>query len=241
MISIVTTYHNRKNLFINTLESLNQSEIQDYEIIAVDDTSSPEHRIEDLTDIYPKLRVIRVEKEEKWWVNPCINFNKGFKEAKGEIIVMQNPECKHMGDVLKVASQIEKNEYYSFACYSIDEETTNNKKELIINNRAPRRDGELAWYNHSVYRPKGYHFCSVINKENLDKLKGFDERYAEGIAYDDDEFIHRVRVLGLQIKIIDYPFVIHQWHQSVNYSHLDAENLIKRNRDLFHNFTLKNR
>jgi GT2 family glycosyltransferase len=241
MISIVTAYHNRKDLFINTLESLRKSEIKDYEVIAVDDTSSPEHRLEDLIENYTELKVIRIEKEEKWWVNPCINFNIGFKQVSGDIIIIQNPECKHNGDVLKKSSEIKEGQYFSFACYSIDKETTYSQKEFKILNKSASRDGELSWYNHSLYRPKAYHFCSVITKKDLEILGGFDERYAHGIAYDDDEFLYRVVKSGLQVSIIDYPFVVHQWHQSINYSHLDANNLISKNRNLYHNFTSQNR
>jgi GT2 family glycosyltransferase len=237
MISIVTAYHNRRDLFINTLESLEKSEISDYEIIAVDDTSSDEHRIEDLVEKYPKLKVIRINPEDKWWVNPCVTFNVGFKAAAGDIIVLQNPECKHNGDVLKKASEIKDGQYYSFACYSLDKESTYSNEQPIIHNRPASMDGQLSWYNHSVYRPKGYHFCAAITKNNLEKLGGFDEQYAMGIAYDDDEFFYRVSKLGLQISIIDYPYVMHQWHQSVNYTHLDAAKLIERNRNLFINYT----
>lgn len=240
MISIVTAYHNRKDLFINTLESISKSEISDYEIIAVDDTSSDEHRLEDLIPKYPKLKVIRIDEKDKWWINPCVNFNIGFKAAIGDIIILQNPECKHNGDILKKASEIKNGQYYSFACYSLDKDSTYSSAEPQILNRPASMDGQLSWYNHSIYRPKGYHFCSAITKEDLTRLGGFDEKYATGIAYDDDEFLYRVAKMGLQISIIDYPYVMHQWHQSINYSHLDAAKLVQKNRDLFINYTQRN-
>jgi glycosyltransferase involved in cell wall biosynthesis len=237
MISIVTGYYNRLDLFLNTLRTISKSEVKDIEVIAVDDGSSEEHRLEDLIEVFPFLKVIRVEPEDKWWVNPCVTFNKGFKEANGDIIVIQNPECKHMGDVLTEASKIKEGEYISFACYSIDEDTTYGKN-LIINNRPASHDGDNAWYNHSVFRPVGYHFCAVITKKDLDELGGFDERYAYGIGYDDNEFLHRVKK-KLNFRIVDNPFVIHQWHKSVNYSHLDTNNLLEKNRNLLNGVTLK--
>ena len=106
MISIVSAYYNRKDLLINTLESLKNSEVKDYEYIVVDDVSSDEHRIEDLQELYPNLKVIRINKEDKWWVNPCIPYNIGFKQIKGDIVIIQNPECKHMGDIMKEALKI---------------------------------------------------------------------------------------------------------------------------------------
>ena len=240
MISIVTGYYNRVDLFMNTLKTIEKSEIKDIEVIAVDDGSSDEHRLEGIVERFPFLKIIRVEPENKWWVNPCVTFNKGFKEANGDIILIQNPECKHVGDVLKKVSELKKGEYMNFACYSIDENTTyGSQPNLITNSRAANHDGDNAWYNHSVFRPVGYHFSSAIHKDDLTELGGFDERYALGIGYDDNEFLHRIKKMGLKFTSVDDPFVIHQWHQSVNYQHLDTTTLLCKNKDLLHSVTMK--
>ena len=47
MISIVTTYFNRRSQFINTLRSLEISKVKDFEVIAVDDCSDDDQRIDD--------------------------------------------------------------------------------------------------------------------------------------------------------------------------------------------------
>lgn len=252
MISIVTAYHNRKDLLVNTLETISNSEYKDIEFILVDDCSSEEHRVEDLVSDFPFLRVIRLEQKDKWYVNPCVVFNIGFKESKGDIIILQNPECLHIGDVLTRASQIGKDEYISFACYSVDRKKTHDISMLTEKNfelllgiiepkpRSVSSDGDNGWYNHSKYRPMGYHFCSVINKCNLDELGGFDERYALGIAYDDNEILVRIKRMGLNIKIVNSPFVVHQWHYSSNnYQHLETNQLINRNRGLLNNVTMR--
>lgn len=61
-ISIVTAYHNRKQLFYNTLKSISKSSVKDIEVIVVDDGSNEEHRLEDLTQEFPYLKIIRLEK-----------------------------------------------------------------------------------------------------------------------------------------------------------------------------------
>ena len=63
MISIVVAYHNRKPQFKLTLESIKQQNC-DVEVIAVDDRSRPEHRIEDLVEEFNFLRVIRLDSTE---------------------------------------------------------------------------------------------------------------------------------------------------------------------------------
>lgn len=256
MISIVSAYYNRKDLLFNTLKSLENSNYKDFEFITIDDCSDDEHRIEDFKNIFPFLKVIRLEKKDKWYVNPCVVFNKGFKEVKGDIVIIQNPECLHVGDILEFAKNIKENEYFSFGCYSLTKEKTEQiTKNVIENNfkiddikktintkpRSVTSDGDDGWYNHPMLRPGGYHFCSAITKKNLDDMGGFDENFALGIAYDDDEFLYRIRKKNLNVKIIDNPFVAHQWHyDSNNYQHLNATELINRNRMLFYSMINKN-
>ncbi len=95
------------------------------------------------------------------------------------------------------------------------------------------------WFNHSKYRPAYYHFCAGITKRNLDLLGGFDERYAFGTAYEDDEFVQRIKRLGLRMMIIDDISVIHQWHVGFQYLYPNANENIARNKALFYNVTLK--
>ena len=52
----------------------------------------------------------------------------------------------------------------------------------------------------------------------MDILGGYDERFAKGIGFDDYDFTHRVKNLGLNIKVIDDPYVIHQWHKPTEYT-----------------------
>lgn len=249
MISIVTAYFNRKKLFYNTLKSISNSKVKDIEVIVVDDCSSDEHRLEDLTEEFPFLKVIRLEKENKWYINPCVPFNIGIREAKGDIIVLQNPECYHLGDVLSdILTNLTNTNYLSYGCYSLDKERTYKLSEINSDNieqikeslsplpfQIIREEGGLGWYNHSVVRPVGYHFLSAIKKENMDKLNGFDERYAKGIAYDDDELLVRIRRMGLNVIIMDNPFVLHQWHYDTNNFVQQASNtieLLNHNRNL---------
>jgi hypothetical protein len=54
-------------------------------------------------------------------------------------------------------------------------------------------------------------------KKDLEDIGGFDERYAPGLAYEDDEFLARVKRAGIEVRIIDDPFVIHQKHKRTDY------------------------
>lgn len=241
--SIVMTYCNRKDLLYRTLISIQRSSVfennpEEVEVIIVDDGSDPEHIIDYLEDFELNIRLMRIEPAEKWWYNPCIPFNMGFWSAKGEIVVIQNAECLHYGDILQHVSQhLGENDYFSYACYYLNEKCTKLLKDdpewnniLIDLVERPRK----VWVNHSVQKPTYYHYTSAIYRDKLNELKGFNVKYARGIACDDIDFVHRLRKGGLDLQIIDQPFVIHQYHDAAHKS-LDEKKyreLLKRNKKL---------
>jgi GT2 family glycosyltransferase len=248
MISIITAYYNRKDLFYRTLQSISRSKFKDIEIIAVDDGSSPEHRLEGLINEFPFMKIIRVEKKDKWYINPCVTFNIGLREAKGDIIVLQNPECLHVHDVLTYLSEnINDSNYISISAYGLNSELTKTLPNNISNNTVEellkslpqetyRGWDTLGWYNHSIYRPLYFHFCSAMSRNSMNKLNGFDERFAYGIGYDDDEIVVRIRQMGLQMTIEDKLCVIHQYHES-HWNPPNAAQLCERNKQMVNNFT----
>lgn len=248
-ISIVTGYYNRKELFYQTLKSIVKSKTKDFELIAVDDGSDPDQRIEDFCAEFPFLKIVRLERTNKWYINPCITFNIGLRESKGDIIVLQNPECFHVHDVLTYISEnINNSSYLSMSAYGLNPELTKTIPEHNTNGtildlfsslpQVPYVGGEsLGWYNHSKFRPVHFHFCSAITRTNMNKLNGFDERFAYGIGYDDDEIIVRIRILGLELKIEDNVSVIHQYHPSLwNYGE-NTHFLCEKNRLILQNHT----
>lgn len=233
-ITIVATYFQRQYQLSNTLHSLSQSSHKDFEVIIVDDCSPDDISLPSLD--FP-VTVIKIK--DKTWTNPEPAYNTGIIEAlKGnpDIIILQNAECYHVGDVLQYAQKINSENYISFGCYSLNKETTFAKHDITAviqaNNIGAVDNGQNAWYNHPVFRPVGYDFCSAISADNLRKLNGYDERFSFGIAYGDNNLFDRVNKLGLKVEITSYPFVVHQWHYT-NPQHPDCEKLVKRNSDLF--------
>jgi glycosyltransferase involved in cell wall biosynthesis len=207
-------HYNRSNLLEKTLDSIEKSKVKDYEVIVVDDAS-------DVPLVCERAKVIRIEPQQKWYHNPCIPFNIGFREAQGDTVIIQNPECYHVGDILAyVEKNIKINSYLSFGCYAISKEETiafHNGVMPNINEWEFVSGRVNGWYNHTIYRPKAYHFCSAIKRNYLRAIGGFDERYAYGVAFDDDAFIRTIKRWELNVKIINNPFVIHQYHTHFAY------------------------
>lgn len=237
--SIVMSYFNRRKQLLNTLATIKYFG-HDPEIIIVDDGSS--ERIDDIKEI----TLIRIEPKDKWWYNPCVPFNIGFSQAKEDIIIIQNPECLYTGDIISYAlNNISKGRILSFGAYSLDYPLpyssenfpTDKIKAKILQEPQRCQVAHHGWYNHSVHRPVGYHFCNAILKTDLEIIGGFDERYAKGVARDDDDLLIRMKRAGLYLEVIDDPFVVHQQHDRTDYRRLGRER--QRNEDFWLNCTLK--
>ena len=253
-ISIVMAYFNdRKEQTVNTLNGFEKMYAGKYrfEVIIVDDNSDAENKLDKVIKYYSfPINLIVISKEEKGdRVNPCIAYNRGFKEAKGEIIIIQNPESYHVGDILKhTIDNLTEQDYFSYSCYAsnsynITEELleSNNIYNLINNKDFKNRncfdvksEGELLeWYNHPTYKTE-YHYCCSIYKSRLSLIGGFDERFKDGYCFDDDELLHSIKYKLKQIVSVinpQYYFVIHQFHKrnpSYNINIMNDTNVIKK-------------
>jgi len=235
MICVVMTYQNRSFQLERTLLSLKTSQA-DFRVIVVDDNSMNEIKLPKLN--YP-VEIIRLT--EKQWINPEPVLNYGILKAleyNPEIIVLQNAECYHVGDVLKYAESVTDKNYLTFGCFSLSKESTYSLR-MPINHIGASKDGQDAWYNHSVYRPVAYDFCAAITTKNIVKLNGYDERLSSGWGYGDNYFLERIKMLGLKIEIIDSPFVCHQWHYNLAVPE-NRDQLIEQNRVLYHELLKEN-
>lgn len=209
------TYYERPAQLLETLRSFAQYK-DPFNVIIVDDNSP-----NDITLPHLSFDVTVVKLRSKICSNPCCAFNIGFSEAlrtNPKRVIIQNAECAHHGDIMGyVRAHLTDSNYFSFAAYSLGK----GEKRRALNQRAAVSNGDSGWYNHSKYAPKAFHFCAAITADNLRRLNGFDERFAGGIGYEDDFFIHQVRMLGLEIQIIDSPFVFHQYHYDIPSFHHD--------------------
>lgn len=239
--SIVITYFNRREQFLRTLRSIRY--FGNPEIIVVDDGSEEDQRLEDVEGI----TLIRINKDDKKWANTCIPYNMGLARATGDIIIIQNAECVHTGNILSYCEvKLRPGVMFSFAAFSLDRDLPSGSMEIPIMGLAPMilreplrtRTGHHGWYNHSKHRPCALHFCNAMYRSDMEMIGGFDERYAEGLAYEDDEILARIRRAGIEVIIIDNPFVIHQKHKRTDYSQATRA-IYMRNKNLYDNVTLK--
>jgi hypothetical protein len=100
------------------------------------------------------------------------------------------------------------------------------------------------WYQHSIHKNNCYNFCTAIMREDLLDLGGFDERYAGGVEYGDNDFILRVRRKGMNVISVDEPMLYHQNHEGMSYSNFKEKVSTQRVNNftgaLLYNHVLKN-
>lgn len=251
MISIAMAYKNRRSQLIKTLESIESQSHKDVEVIIVDDGSDEEHKITDLKSKFPFVTVAVIR--DNPYKNPCVVYNAAFSLCSGEVVIIQNPECLHVGELIQsVADNIDDSKYLSYACYNVTKDNldrlydSEDKKEFILSlpQSYNQSKGEaITWYNHSEYRKVDFHFTTAITRKNLESLSGFDERFKHGMEYDDDEFRTRIRRKGLEFVSIDDPFSVHQYHTStyggaiINNRYITQDELRLINYNIYRQFT----
>jgi hypothetical protein len=231
IVSIVMAYYNRKSQTLETLRGFEKMYTSKYnfEVVIVDDNSNEDHQLEnDINQFSFPINLIVITKEEKSdLINPCMAYNKGFKEAKGEIIIIQNPECYHLDNILDdTMTNLQKNKIISYSCYGLASFEQNKLilspdilKQSIKNiNKIGGQDKSIdnlsvsGWLNDKKINPTYYHYCLSIYKSDLNLLGGFSIDLRHGFCYDDDEFIRRAYYKKFEMSISDL-LVIHQFHE----------------------------
>lgn len=242
-ISIVMAYYNRKPQLWFTLKTIQNSSYKNLEIIIVDDCSDENHAIDDsIAKIFDlNIKIIKISRQEKTWINPCRAYNIGFKRASGDIIIIQNPEVCHIGDCISfILDKIRLGQWMTFNCYGLGNYKHNdilydiydnginifNQVNAKLINNIDRRGGNSAmgdgnvqgWLTHYPNFFTAYHYLAAIYKKDLmGKMNGgFCEDYQYGIAFDDNDFIKYLIHHNFEFVTTEFcndkPFAIHQFH-----------------------------
>jgi glycosyltransferase involved in cell wall biosynthesis len=235
-ISVVMAAFNRKDQLLKTLESIDKSKHPNFEVIIVDDASDEDQAVESFIEKSKysfEIKIITITKQEKTWVNPSVAYNIGIRYATKEIILLQNAEVAHVGDVLTfTAKNIQPKDWLTFNCYGLNKQSTDNlykgqflkyedvlKLNQVIGGNSVARDDTQGWLNHFQRHFVAYHYCGAIHREDLfrDMGGGFHTDFGNLIGGDDDYFVKRLIHLGYKFKVPNFtqnnPFVIHLHHE----------------------------
>jgi len=222
--SIIMPYYNRDCLNITLLSfTILYPQRNDYEVVIVEDQKNINNieyhnKLLEIIDRYNKIINIKLVANDLNTYNPARAFNLGVSNASGKYLILTNPECAHIGNILDYADRYMTESIYTvFGCLLVDCANTNETKydKVIFHSRD-------FWYQHSLHRNAQYHFCSCILRDLYLKIGGFDEGYSKtgGIGYEDNDFVLTVKRNNIPIKSIDDPYVYHISHE-IGYQNRD--------------------
>ncbi len=223
MMSMVLPYWNR-NAATNEAMWLIDKHYRalDLEVLVVDDGSKEEFVP---AGEWPFLRVIKLPRKDMA-MNPCVPINVGAREARGDILILSNPEVKHHVPVLQeMRAELERTGpmgYVLSAC-KYDRDGTWHCHSSLVNEQG---------YRDQYRQPKnsGFHFCAMFYRTLWDKAGGFDEDYRAGSSYDDPDWVNRVASAGGIFRMRDDLVVEHTRNGAEsNY----ASGMLERNKALF--------
>lgn len=188
---------------------------KDYEILVVEDGKSvidldTHNHVESMVEQFQQrgVPVRLIQTNFQYSYAPSKLFNLGVEKAKGEYIVLTNPECFHLTDVLGSFDLMlhEAPEAYPVAtCF-------NAECNSLIENFTDFKYKHIGWYQHSKHMPRNLHWCSVLKKTLYNSLGGFDEGYATGFGREDVDWARRVEEAGIPILPMDNTIVVHISH-----------------------------
>ena len=262
-VSIVMAYFNRKEQLIQTISTINKSSHKSIELIIVDDASDEDQEPNSFVNtIHIRsgivIKIITIKQCDKNWVNPCIPYNIGFKNATGDIVIIQNPEVMHVGDcITDVVNNLQIGDWMTFNCwgspsFSINESFKTKTNDQIftflkncsnrIGGNSVQRDDVGGWLNHCNLHFVAYHYLGAIYREDLfDKMDGgFREDFKNSVGLDDDEFVKRLIYKNFNFKIrnIDnnVSMCIHLFHEKPQQLRVFDWRV---NRQIFENYCLE--
>jgi len=163
-ISIIIIYENGLEQLNATLKSISKTIYLNYEIIIF-------NKSKDILN-FPNIKIISNKSQ--------------IEESSGEILIFQNSNCCHVGDILTVSNCILKeNDYLFFNTYLLNDYDKNKKiYELIFEKNEKEKEWkpetlknilkdlneEKNWLTHFYYKKKYYPFCVAVYKKNIKSL-----------------------------------------------------------------------
>lgn len=219
MISIVWPYWRRGAEMLRGLASMEQhyGGRSDVEIVVVDD-GSPENTAKESLDRSGMTRTLPVNLIElprkDGPKNPCVPINRGVAAARGEFILLTNPETTHNAPILgEMRGEIARR----------------GRKTYVLAAAWCPQSG--SWHCHSERASAGYHFCTMLHRDLWDSCGGFDEEYRDGYCYDDPDFVQRL--IRSEAEFVFRDDLIAEHHQDGAAKHSMPRELWDRNRNMF--------
>lgn len=199
-VSIVITTFNRASLLAKTLESFVAQRYPSLEVVVADDgfdTETPKLCKQEWPFDLRYFKVRRPASKEYRNPGPVTNF--AVKRATGDILIIQNAECVHVGNVIEKLVAAVKPNNAAFAHVEYLSQT--GKNQGVLRSHDIEREGQ------------GLFFCGAIYADWYHELQGMDEDFVLP-SCEDNDFSHRMKAAGLTFVYLKDAIVHHQWHST---------------------------
>ena len=147
------------------------------------------------------------------WVNPCLAWNLGLQLARAPKLILTGPDIIHIGNTLKsLTDPLDQgvDRAVLASVYDLSQEVSDGMEERNWQQWIELSFTELKeicaldlseWWKvrcHPFLRRAGLFFLGSVLTETARAVGGFDEDYQYGIGFDDDDFIRRLRLRGVE-------------------------------------------
>ena len=234
LVSIVTLSWNAPDFTLKALESIRQHTAEPYEVIVVDNGSSPQ-TLEALAGIDdPHVRII-YNKSNRGFSG---GNNDGIAHAHGDYVILLNNDVivtRGWADGLVDA-------FRRIPGLGISAPRSNLVTgDQQLNDAGYRDESEMqafALERRRAYAEKGYitdraiGFCWCISREALEQIGALDERYAIG-NFEDDDYCMRMRAAGYLIYVCNDVFIHHFGSRSFAANNVDYSATMRTNWERF--------
>ena len=255
--SIIMAYFNRKEQIILTLNQFQRLYAYKYnfEVVIVNDCSDENEKLSDIVNNY-SFKIKYIELKDKTWINSVVPLNVAILNISHDvdIVIFQNPEIFHCGNIFEHVKNIKEDEYFVYPVFSSPSYEKNNYlKQLFkkncdnylnefinkIDKRHFENKSSQGWLQHINFNNRQLNFLSAISKSNLDKVGGLCNEMKDGFWYDDDEFLLRIKKVANCISIDSNKLIgIHQRHSGGSRENMKTQKdhkLRKQNYNIMNN------
>ncbi len=198
-VSIVMCAYRRAELLRKTLESIAKQNFPGLEIVVCEDGDDGGWT-RGVCEEFGAQYFQRKRAADCPYSNPSAPWNVAIREARGEILILQNPECLHASpDVIERL---------------VAPHRTDHKLAVFASVMALNQDGSpYMWYCHPEHSPRPFFFCGSLRREVAHELRGFDEDFPF-YGFDDNDFAFRLQSSGVRFDFRPENEILvhHLWH-----------------------------
>jgi hypothetical protein len=232
--SILMPYYDRLEQLRCTMASFEHHyrERDDLEVIIIEDRKNPDDLADYLREYQKRIlsegiqfQLCHISEVDfipdpgtDYWT-ACHLYNLAALRARGDYLIITNPECFHKDDVLiGLDKEFTRNPdiYVVCSCQAVKNlKFLEPERFESLQYETEKIDGSV-WLQHSKFHHHLLNYCNAMSARNYWLMNGFDLQFCAGYAFGDNDFRDRVILLDIDIINRDDLVTLHQWHQRFN-------------------------